>query len=153
MTQPTQRVLYLPPGVVAAPAPAPVPQSQTGLPFDRAFFEQLLPQMVANFCHQVECAAPLVEVMTVDGARHYVNGISGVTDQWVALHTTQPDHTHAVQTFVPYTTIYRVEIHPGSDDRRQLGFVLNAPAPPRINPMPEEPAPVESRPQGKKKGK
>ena len=65
MTQPTQRVLYLPPGVVAAPPPTPVPQSQSGLPFDRAFFEQLLPAMVANFCAQIECAAPLVEVMTV----------------------------------------------------------------------------------------
>jgi hypothetical protein len=70
---------------------------------------------------------PIVEVLTVDGVTHYVNGISGVSDQWVALQSAQPDHPHVMQVFVPYQTIFRVEIHPESDEkRRHLGFALTS---------------------------
>lgn len=113
-------VLYLPPGVVVPAAPVPSPNAP---PFDRAFFERLLPEAVRAFCEQARCEGPVVEVLTVDGDRHYVRGVSGVTDQWVALHTARPDHEHPVQVFVPYGTIYRVEIHPEMDERRRLGFL------------------------------
>jgi hypothetical protein len=104
-----------------------------GIPFDRAFFERVLPPAVENFCSQANCNVPIVEVLTVDGTTHYVNGISGVSDQWVALHTTDPDHPHSTQIFVPYQTIFRVEIHPESDERRRhLGFVTAEIPPPGI---------------------
>ncbi len=129
MTQP-QRVIYLPPGVVPPPstaapsAPAPVPPAGGGIPFDRTFFEQVLPPSIAGFCSQVKCKVPVVELITVDGAKHYVNGISGVADSWVALQTASPDHDHPTQVFIPYQTIFRVEIHPEEDAKRQrLGFV------------------------------
>ncbi len=129
MTQPS-RVIYLPPGLVpatpAAPqqaAPVPGPGA-VGVPFDRAFFEQILPAAIASFCNQVECKIPIVEVLTLDGAKHYVNGISGASDSWVALQTASVEHDHTTQIFVPYQTIFRVEIHPEPDARRQrLGFV------------------------------
>jgi hypothetical protein len=64
--------------------------------------------------------------MTVDGATHYINGISGVTDTWVALHTSSMEHEHPVQVFLPYQTIFRVEIHPAENERRhRLGFVTS----------------------------
>lgn len=113
-------VLYLPPGVVVPAAPVPSPNAP---PFDRAFFERLLPEAVRAFCEQARCEEPVVEVLTVDGDRHYVRGVSGVTDQWVALHTASPDHEHPIQVFVPYGTIYRVEIHPEMGERRRLGFL------------------------------
>jgi hypothetical protein len=97
-----------------------------GIPFDRAFFEQVLPGSVHSFCAQAECESPIVELLTVDGTRHYVKGISGVSDSWVALHTQDEDHDHAIQVFLPYQTIYRVEIHPEDDAKqRRLGFVNN----------------------------
>ena len=124
MTQQPSRVIYLPPGVAA---PMPAGSGVTGFPFDRGFFEQVLPPAIAGFCKQVECIAPVVEIMTVDGVTHYVNGISGVSDQWVALQTSVPDHPHPIQTFVPYQTILRVEIHPEGDERRaHLGFVTSS---------------------------
>lgn len=123
MNQPS-RVIYLPPGVVPPPAAAqPIPVN-TGVPFDRGFFEQVLPGAIAGFCKQVGCKVPVVELTTVDAMTHYVNGISGVSDQWVALTTSRPDHQHLVEVFIPYQTIFRVEIHPESDERRaHLGFV------------------------------
>lgn len=128
MTQPA-RVIYLPPGVVAgtpAPQPAAVP---SGIPFDRNFFENILPPSIAGFCKQVQCEVPVVELTTVDGITHFVNGISGVADSWVALQTASPDHEHPIQVFIPYQTIYRVEIHPEEDVRRQrLGFYTPVPA-------------------------
>jgi hypothetical protein len=152
MTQqpPTQSVIYLPPGVIPqAPPPAAVPPSN--IPFDRAFFERLLPQAVRSFCSQTVCELPVVEVFTVDGSRHFVNAISGVTDTFVALQTSLEDHDHTVQAFVPYQTIYRVEIHPEPDhNRRRLGFTLDAKAPPAIQPA----APDGDRPaatKGRKK--
>jgi len=128
MSQP-QRVIYLPPGVVAPQGPSGPPVAVTpGVPFDRVFFERILPPAVEAFCAQANCNVPIVEVITVDGARHYVNGISGVADQWVALQTTNPDHPHSTQVFVPYQTIFRVEIHPEADERRRhLGFVAETP--------------------------
>ncbi len=127
MTQPPQRVLYLPPGVVPA---APSPQQQiipNGLPFDRTFFEQVLPQAIQAFCSQTACTMPVVELMTVDGTTHFVNGIAGVADQWVALQTSSEGHEHAVQVFVPYATIFRLEVHPAPDSTRtHLGFVLES---------------------------
>jgi hypothetical protein len=131
MTQPS-RVIYLPPGVVPGPTaqpqqPGPPQVIPSGIPFDRAFFENVLPGSVASFSQQVECEHPLVQVLTVDGAVHYVKGLSGVSDSWVALHTQTPDTDSAVQMFVPYQTIFRVSIHPCEEHNRQLGFVLKPP--------------------------
>lgn len=109
---------------------APQGQGPTGIPFDRTFFEQVLPQSIAGFCSQTQCDVPVVEVTTVDGMTHYVNGISGIADAWVALHTSLPEHEHPVQAFIPYQTIFRVEIHPETDVRRHhLGFDTSAEAP------------------------
>ncbi len=130
MTQPS-RVIYLPPGVVAPQGPSSPPMPATpGIPFDRTFFEKILPPSIQNFCQQVGCVVPIVEVLTVDGLTHYINGISGVSDQWVALQSAQPDHPHVMQVFIPYQTIFRVEIHPEHDEkRRHLGFALNSVVP------------------------
>ncbi len=134
-------VIYLPPGV--APVPSPVPQ-QMGVPFDRSFFEQVLPQAVAAFCEQTGCEGPIVEVLTVDGTTHYVNGISGLTDSWVALHTADPDHDHAVQVFVPFQTIFRVEVHPSSDlHPKRMGYVT----PPLKRPRRRTPAVAAPAPE------
>ena len=125
MTQP-QRVIYLPPGVVPPPSSQPqVPQQvAAGIPFDRTFFEQVLPPSIAGFCKQVKCKVPVVELITVDGMTHYVNGISGVADSWVALQTANLEHDHPTQVFIPYQTIFRVEIHPEEDVKREkLGFL------------------------------
>ena len=73
MTQP-QRVLYLPPGVVPGAASAQPQVPSGGMPFDRTFFEQILPQSIQAFCSQLQCTFPVVELMTVDGTTHYVNG-------------------------------------------------------------------------------
>jgi hypothetical protein len=129
----TGRSIYLPPGTVVPPQVI-VPATNPGIPFDRPFFEQILPKAIESFCQQVECKVPVVELLTVDGTTHYVNAISGVSDLWVALQTTQVDHDHPTQVFVPYQTIFRVEIHPAENERRQrLGF-LPAPKPaPRTN--------------------
>jgi hypothetical protein len=117
----------------------------SGIPFDRAFFERLLPQAVQVFCNTVECHVPRVELYTVDGTTHFVNGISGVTDTFVALQTAREGHDHPAQVFIPYQTIFRVEIHPESDNgRRNLGFQLGAKAPPAIQaaaPQPSAKAP------------
>ncbi len=122
MTQPT-RVLYLPPGMLP-PLAAPVAPLNTGIPFDRTFFEQVLPPAVAGFCSQVGCKVPVVELTTVDGMTHYIVGISGVADLWVALSTTRSDHPLPVQMFLPYQTIFRVEIHSELDERNEhMGFI------------------------------
>lgn len=125
MTQP-QRVLYLPPGVVAGGS-LPPPVVPNGLPFDRTFFEQVLPQAIQAFCSQTKCTMPVVELMTVDGTTHFVNGIVGVADQWVALQTSSESHQHVVQVFIPYSTVFRVEVHPAPDSARShLGFLLES---------------------------
>jgi len=124
----TSPVLYLPPGVVPAAGPPREP-SPTGAPFDRSFFEQVLPQAVGAFCTQVKCDVPVVELRTVDGAVHFVTGISGVSDLWVALHTSSAEHEHPVQVFLPYQTIFRVEIHPQTDSHRGIGFHVEPPPP------------------------
>ena len=119
---PPETALFLPPGVLpssAAAQPAP-----GGPPFDRDFFEQVLPQAIKSFCTQVVCESPIVELYTVDGAKHFLKAVSGVSDSWVALHTRREDHDHDTQVFIPYTTIYRVEVHPEEDDgQRRLGFL------------------------------
>lgn len=121
-----QNVIYLPPGVVPGQATTP-PVIPSGVPFDRQFFEKVLPPAIESFCQQVGCKVPLVELFTLDGAKHFVNGISGVSDLWVALHVAEENHTHPTQLFVPYQTIFRVEIHPEQDARREhLGFVTSA---------------------------
>lgn len=133
MTQP-RNVIYLPPGVVPAQSTPPHPVGEHS-PFDRQFFETLLPQAIASFCKQAGCDSPRVEVYTTDGAMHYVNGISGVADDWVALYASRDEHPRALELFLPYQVIYRVEIHPESDEsRRHLGFVapLEAQVPPPI---------------------
>jgi hypothetical protein len=123
VTQPS-RIIYLPPGVAAIPA---APVVSNGAPFDRNFFENVLPPAIQAFCSQVNCDVPVVELTTIDGVTHYVNGISGVADQWVALQTSSPDHDHPTQVFIPYQTIFRVEIHPEHDVRRhRLGFITDA---------------------------
>lgn len=135
MTQP-QRVIYLPPGMVPGQATPTGPAPSTGIPFDRVFFEQVLPQSIQGFCHQVDCPAPVVEVLTVDGSTHFVAAISGVSDNWVALQTASEEHQHPVQVFLPYNTIFRVEVHPEPDNGRgHLGFVLASAAnPPTVVP-------------------
>ncbi len=116
-----QNVLYLPPG--ASPPPPPTP----GIPFDRTFFERVLPQAVSAFAGQVSCGTPIVEITTVDGVVHYVHGISGIADTWVALHVVHKDDDTPGQIFISYQTIFRVEIDPCSDTRpRRLGFALDA---------------------------
>lgn len=136
MTQPAS-VIYLPPGVIPAGSASAHPQPFPGVPFDRAFWERLLPEAVKVFCQNIPCNGPLVQVYTVDGTVHYVNAISGVTDTFVALQTSRESHERTSQVFIPYQTIYRVEIHPESDDgRRRLGFNLDAKAPPAIQPAP-----------------
>jgi hypothetical protein len=129
MTQPS-RVLFLPPGVVAPSQPVVSPTHLgSSYPFDRTFFEQSLPGAIAEFCKQVDCGVPVVELITIDGQVHYVVGISGVADTWVALHTRADNHDHDVQVFVPYATVFRVEVHPAEDDhRRRMGFLLEAQA-------------------------
>lgn len=146
MTQQPQRVIYLPPGVLPPVQPTAQHTAINGVPFDRAFFEQVLPAAVAGFCSQVDCHIPVLELTTVDGMTHYVNGISGVADQWVALQTSLPDHPHPIQTFIPYQTIFRVEIHPEGDERRaHLGFLVEVgKTTPRL--APPEPAPAEEPP-------
>jgi hypothetical protein len=105
---------------------------------------------VQSFCSQVKCDLPVVEVYTMDGTRHFVNAISGVTDTFVALQTSLEAHDHVVQAFIPYQTIYRVEIHPeGDSNRGRLGFALDAKAPPAIQPAAEE----ETRPAASKAGR
>lgn len=119
---PPETALFLPPGVVP-PAPAVQPPAG-GPPFDRDFFEKVLPQAIKSFCTQVVCESPIVELYTVDGAKLFVKAISGVSDSWVALHPQREDHEHDIQVFIPYTTIYRVEVHPEDDDaQRRLGFL------------------------------
>lgn len=119
-----QRVIYLPPGVAAAPTQPVAAPGSSSVPFDRNFFENVLPQSIQAFCKQAGCSVPMVEVMTVDGTTHYVNGISGVSDSWVALHTAELEHDHPVQVFVPYTTVFRVGIHPAEHARQKLGFIV-----------------------------
>jgi hypothetical protein len=134
MTQMPNSVIYLPPGVVPAAPPAPL---HTGIPFDRQFVEAVRPRAVDAFCKQITCDTPRVELYTVDGATHFVNAVSGVTDSWVALQTSREDHDHTLQVFLPYQTIYRVEIHPESDGaRRKLGFILGdgPKTPPAVQP-------------------
>ena len=163
----TQNLIYLPPGVAPPPQQVAAAPTPAGVPFDRAFFEQLLPQAIASFCAQVTCDHPILELMTVDGTTHYVNGVSGVADTWVALHTSRKEQDHPVQAFIPYQTIFRVELHPCSDDRpKRLGFELNPPnAPVALTPTPQpvaapaevatvEVAPAAAElPKGRKKGK
>ena len=137
----------------------PVPQAMApGVPFDRAFFEQVLPAAVNSFCSQVKCDRPVVEVLTVDGARLFIQGISGVSESWAALQTTTEEHPHPIQVFVPYQTIFRVEVHACDDKRRPLGFFLNQEPPAAaltVLPPPVEapagPAPVAARSRSKPK--
>jgi hypothetical protein len=130
MTVPS-RVIYLPPGVVPPPSAPPAGGQPvvvpSGVPFDRAFFENVLPGSIASFCQQVDCKQPLVQLLTVDGATHYVKGVAGVADSWVALHTQSQDKDQAVEVFVPYQTIFRVAIVPCEEHNRKLGFILEPP--------------------------
>lgn len=117
-------VIYLPPGV-AAPSPAqPQPTAvPTGIPFDRNFFQNILPQAVGAFCSQTDCQIPRVELLTVDGVTHYVSGIIGVHDTWVALQIAKEEHRYPIQVFIPYNTVFRVEVHRESERRRHIGFI------------------------------
>ncbi len=114
--------LILPPG-----AAQPTMPTASRPPFDRSFFETVLPQAIQSYCSQVACAMPLVQVFTTDGLRHYIRGISGVTDQWVSLHTQEELNEQPVQVFIPYATVMRVEIHPDlSPDLRRFGFLTES---------------------------
>ena len=113
-------------------------------PFDRGFFQQVLPQAVAAFCEQANCESPVVEVLTTDGTTLYVSGISGFTDAWIALQVSVPDHDHPVQVFIPYQMVFRVEIHSASDMREgRLGFAT-ASVPLLATPVEAAPVPVAS---------
>ena len=115
--------LILPPGAV----PTQPPPTPSGPPFDRNFFESVLPSAIQSYCSQVACTMPLVQLFTGDGARHYIRAISGVTDQWVALHTQEELNEQPVQVFIPYATVIRVEIHPDlSPDLRRFGFLTDS---------------------------
>lgn len=117
-------VIYLPPGVAApSPSPAQAAAVPSGIPFDRNFFQTILPQAVGAFCSQTDCQIPRVELLTVDGTTHYVSGIIGVHDTWVALQIAKEEHRHPIQVFIPYNTIFRVEVHPESERRRHIGFI------------------------------
>lgn len=136
MAQPSN-VIYLPPGVAPVSTGQQATPGAPGVPFDRHFFEKVLPGSVQSFCEQAHCDSPIVELFTVDGTRHFLKGISGVSDSWVALHTQSADHDHAIQAFLPYQTIFRVEIHPEEDARqRRLGFLV----PPASSTDGDEPA-------------
>ncbi len=124
------------PPTPAVPQPVPMP----GVPFDRVFFEQVLPGAVQAFFAQTKCAQPVVEVLTVDGATHYVRGISGLSDAWVALHTNVPEHEQDIEVFIPYQTIFRVAVHPCDDEKRRLGFVIQ-PAKQAVEPKAERAVP------------
>jgi hypothetical protein len=114
--------LVLPPGVILPP-PTPSP-AQEGPPFNRAFFEQFLPQVAAAFCERAGCDSVIVELLTTDGATHLVRGISAIHDQWVALQIVSRERRYPVDAFIPYQTIFRVEIHPRlARQPRRLGFV------------------------------
>ncbi len=118
-------VLYLPPGVTA-PSPMPVQMPMpSGIPFDRKFFESILPQSVASFCSATKCEIPRVELLTVDGTTHFVSGIVGVADSFVVLQAAKEDHLHTIEVFIPYNTIFRVEVHPETELRRRMGFVAH----------------------------
>ncbi len=120
----TGNVLYLPPGVVPPTGPQQATQVlSSGAPFDRVFFERVLPQAIAAFCSQTDCNIPRVELMTVDGSSHYITGIIAVTDVWVSLQVAKEEHDHPIQVFIPYQTIYRVEVHPETERRRHIGFI------------------------------
>lgn len=153
MTQQPSRVIYLPPGVVAPQGPSsPAVPANPGIPFDKAFFQQILPAAVDGFCQQVGCNVPILEVLTVDGMTHYVNGIIGVADQWVALQVSKPDHEHVIQMFVPYQTIFRVEVHPEQDERRRhLGFATSGDRPTTVPEVEPVVAREGARPRGRKK--
>jgi hypothetical protein len=109
-----------------------------GIPFDRAFFEQLLGGAISAFSKEIECAQPLVELLTVDGTTHYVKGVYGVSDAWVALATQDEDHDQPVQMFVPYQTVFRVSIHPCEEHNRKLGFALGQPRSEVLQPQIDE---------------
>tara|TARA_Y100000588_G_C13841722_1_gene748103 strand:+ start:310 stop:696 length:387 start_codon:yes stop_codon:yes gene_type:complete len=118
---PPETALFLPPGVVQSDPSPPVP---SGPPFGRSFFENVLPQAINSFCTQVVCESPIVELYTVDGGRLFVKAISGVSDTWVALHTKREEYDQDVQVFIPYTAIFRVDVHPQEDnDQGGLGFL------------------------------
>lgn len=123
----TPSPLVLPPGVMPPARPAPPP---SGAPFDRNFFEAVLPAAIHSYCSQVACTIPLVQLYTSDGARHYIRAISAVADAWVALHTQEEQNEQPVQVFIPYPAIMRVEIHPDlSPDLRRFGFLTAASQP------------------------
>lgn len=125
--------LILPPGAVTPTAP-----TASGPPFDRDFFESVLPSAIQSYCSQVSCTMPLVQLFTADGARHYIRAISGVNDQWVALHTQEELNEQPVQVFIPYATVIRVEIHPDlSPDLRRFGFLTDAEPPTPLIPAGE----------------
>ena len=114
--------LVLPPGVILPP-PNPIPPPD-GPPFGREFFERFLPQVAAAFCERAPCDSVIVELLTTDGATHLVRGISAIHDQWVALQLVSKERRHPVDAFIPYQTIFRIEIHPRlARQPRRLGFV------------------------------
>ena len=111
--------LILPPGVVSQGQPA-----ASGVPFNRDFFESVLPGAIQSYCTQVACTMPLVQLFTSDGSRHYIRAISAVSDLWVALHTQEELDEQPIQMFIPYVTIIRIEIHPDlTPDLRKFGFI------------------------------
>jgi hypothetical protein len=118
------------------------------VPFDRQFFEAILPQAIGSFSQQIGCDQPLVQVLTVDGAQHFVKGVAGVSDAWVALHTQVEDTEQAVEMFVPYQTIFRVSIVPCEEHNRRLGFILSSRPTPTVSVpavVPETPAKGERK--------
>jgi hypothetical protein len=119
----TRNAIVLPAGVVLPPPPAVAPMPE-GPPFDRVFFERYLSEVAAAFCERAGCDSVIVELLTTDGATHLVRGISAIHDQWVALQTVSRERRYPVDAFIPYQTIFRVELHPRlARQPRRLGFV------------------------------
>jgi hypothetical protein len=123
------------------------------VPFDKTFFEAVLPQAIAAFCKQVQCGdAPIVELLTVDGTRHFVKGIAGVSDSWVALHTSEVDHQRPVEVFIPYATIFRIAVQPATDlARHHLGFAVGETRSPQVQVPVPAPAPAAAKPAAARK--
>jgi hypothetical protein len=129
MTQQPSRVIYLPPGVVAPQGPSsPAVPANPGIPFDKAFFQQILPAAVDGFCQQVGCNVPILEVLTVDGMTHYVNGIIGVADQWLRSRS-QAGPRARDQMFVPYRRYSAWSSSRAGRRRRHLGFAASGDKP------------------------
>lgn len=133
----SRNLLVLPPGVLLPPPPPPAGPQPGSPPFNRDFFERILPEVAAAFCERAACDSVIVELITTDGATHLVKGISALSEQWVALQLASTEYDHEIDSFIPYQAIYRLELHPRlAREPRRLGYLgtLGRGAPPALLP-------------------